>query len=75
MHAAWVREAEAGAPVGADEMKWYCSPLLRTGQTLEYTWGELLAGRPEVWEDWREIVGAHTCDKRGTRVSRERTLA
>lgn len=33
------------------------------------SWGEMLTGVPEVWEDWREIVGGHTCDKRSSRVS------
>jgi hypothetical protein len=33
------------------------------------SFGELLTGIPEVWEDWREIYGSHTCDKRSTRVS------
>lgn len=23
---------------------------------------------PEIWEDWREIYGSHTCDKRSTKV-------
>ena len=51
-------------------MKWYVSPLLRTGQTLLESFGELLGdARPEVWEDWREIYGSHTCDKRSPRVS------
>jgi hypothetical protein len=25
---------------------------------------------PEIWEDWREVTGSHTCDKRSTKVSR-----
>ena len=23
---------------------------------------------PEIWEDWREVTGSHTCDKRSTKV-------
>lgn len=68
VHAAWVKEAAAGAPIGADEMKWYCSPMVRTGETLLHTWGDLLAGRPEVWEDWRELLGKHPCNRRNPRV-------
>jgi hypothetical protein len=53
-------------------MRWYCSPLTRTGETLLESWGEeVLQGvdGPEVWEDWREIIGSHTCDKRSSKVS------
>jgi hypothetical protein len=24
---------------------------------------------PEIWEDWREVYGSHTCDKRSSKVS------
>ena len=46
----------------------YVSPLTRAGQTMLLSFGELLTGTPEVWEDWREIYGSHTCDKRSTKV-------
>lgn len=64
----WAAEAPLGAPIKPDEMIWYVSPFTRTGQTLEESWGALLGRAPEVWEDWREVYGGHTCDKRSTRV-------
>ncbi|RXK38098.1 phosphoglycerate mutase [Tremella mesenterica] len=63
---AWKREKPLGAPVSHEEMRWYVSPLTRTGQTMIESWGDLL-GVPEVWEDWREIYGSHTCDKRSSK--------
>ncbi|OWZ31903.1 phosphoglycerate mutase [Cryptococcus neoformans] len=60
----WVAEAPLGAPIKSEEMRWYVSPMIRTGQTLEESWGTLLGRAPEVWEDWREVYGGHTCDKR-----------
>ena len=65
----WQTEAVYRAPITKDEMKWYVSPMTRTGQTILGSWGDLLVGTPEVCEDWREIYGSHTCDKRSTRVS------
>lgn len=65
----WVAEAPLGAPIKSEEMRWYVSPMIRTGQTLEESWGALLGRAPEVWEDWREVYGGHTCDKRSTKVS------
>ena len=50
-------------------MRWYVSPLTRTAQTMLHSWGELLTGTPEVWEDWREVYGSHTCDQRRSKVS------
>lgn len=32
------------------------------------SWGDML-GVPECWEDFREIYGSHTCDKRSPKVS------
>jgi broad specificity phosphatase PhoE len=69
VHRCWHEQAPLGAPITADEMRWYVSPLTRTGQTLLLTWGEMLAGTPECWEDWREIYGCHTCDKRSSKAS------
>ena len=69
IHRAWRREAPLGAPIDPSEMRWFVSPLTRTGQTMLESWGELLKGTPEVWEDWREIYGSHTCDQRSSRVS------
>ncbi|CAK9781552.1 phosphoglycerate mutase-like protein [Cutaneotrichosporon oleaginosum] len=60
----WGREVEAGAPV--DEMTWFVSPLTRTCQTFLNSW-EGLYRSPQIWEDWREIYGSHTCDKRSPR--------
>jgi broad specificity phosphatase PhoE len=72
----WRAQAPLGAPISKDEMKWYVSPLTRTAQTMLHSWGDLLAGTPEVWEDWREVYGSHTCDKRRSRVSAaDRTAA
>lgn len=65
----WVAEAPLGAPIKSEEMRWYVSPMIRTGQTLEESWGTLLGRAPEVWEDWREVYGGHTCDKRSPKVS------
>lgn len=64
----WVAEAPLGAPIKSEEMRWYVSPMIRTGQTLEESWGALLGRAPEVWEDWREVYGGHTCDKRSTKT-------
>lgn len=50
-------------------MRWYASPMTRAGQTLLHSWGDLLVGTPEVWEDWREIYGSHTCDERSTKLT------
>lgn len=67
VHRCWQLQAPLGAPISAAEMRWYVSPLTRTAQTLLYSWGDLLAGVPECWEDWREIYGSHTCDRRLSR--------
>ncbi|EJT46043.1 hypothetical protein A1Q1_05425 [Trichosporon asahii var. asahii CBS 2479] len=68
--AAWKREAAAGAPV--DKIRFFTSPLQRTCQTMINSWGDML-GPPETWEDFREIYGSHTCDKRSpARTIRER---
>lgn len=45
-------------------MACYSSPLRRTCQTFLNSWGERDV---EIWEDWREIYGGHTCDKRSRR--------
>lgn len=82
--AAWAREAAAGAPI--DKLRFFTSPLQRTCQTMQNTWGDRL-GPPETWEvglaclrmeelversadpqDFREIYGSHTCDKRSPKV-------
>ncbi|BEI85008.1 hypothetical protein CcaverHIS002_0504090 [Cutaneotrichosporon cavernicola] len=63
---AWGREVDAGAPI--DEMTWFVSPLTRTCQTFLDSW-EGLYSCPEVWEDWREIYGSHTCDRRSPRTA------
>ncbi|ODO04556.1 hypothetical protein I350_05160 [Cryptococcus amylolentus CBS 6273] len=68
IYAAWSREVKQGAPVGAGQMKWLVSPLVRTNQTLEASWGELVEGKPEAWEDLREIYGYHTNDLRYTKT-------
>lgn len=68
VHRCWLSEAPLGAPITADEMRWFASPFTRACQTLEYSWGDMLAGTPEIWEDFREIYGCHTCDKRSTKV-------
>jgi len=65
----WRTQAPLGAPISKEEMKWYVSPLTRTAQTMLHSWGDMLADTPEVWEDWREVYGSHTCDKRRSRVS------
>lgn len=51
VHTAWVAERAAGAPVNKDtgEIRWFCSPLQRTCQTMVNSWGDML-GVPEVWE-------------------------
>ncbi|KAK8861615.1 hypothetical protein IAR55_002438 [Kwoniella newhampshirensis] len=64
----WKEQALVGAPITKEEMRWYLSPLTRTGQTMQESWGDMLAGTPEVWEDFREIYGGHTCDKRSTKT-------
>ncbi|OCF75050.1 phosphoglycerate mutase [Kwoniella mangroviensis CBS 8886] len=64
----WKEQIPHKPPISSQEMRWYVSPLTRTGQTMLESWGELLTGVPEVWEDWREIYGSHTCDKRSTRT-------
>jgi hypothetical protein len=74
---AWKREAELGAPVGTGkkEMRWYVSPMQRACQTMLGSFGDLIGGsnpgekQPEIWEDWREITGSHTCDERSDKVS------
>ncbi|ODN83924.1 phosphoglycerate mutase [Cryptococcus wingfieldii CBS 7118] len=65
----WRKEAPLGAPVKSGEMRWYCSPMTRTGETMETSWKDVLeeGERIEVWEDFREIYGVHTCDKRSTK--------
>jgi broad specificity phosphatase PhoE len=68
----WKKQAPLGAPITKDEMRWYVSPLTRTGQTMLYSWGDMLAGTPEVWEDLREVYGSHTCDRRRSMVSTAR---
>ncbi|WVQ78784.1 hypothetical protein IAT38_000875 [Cryptococcus sp. DSM 104549] len=67
IHECWKKEKAAGAPIRGDEMKWYVSPFTRAGQTLLGSWGDMMEGTPEVWEDWREIYGEHTCDQRSTK--------
>lgn len=80
VQAAWRRELEHGAPIQPDEIKWFVSPLTRTCQTMLNSWGDLLKGTPETWEvgrvcwprltlqDFREIYGSHTCDRRSSKV-------
>ena len=68
IQACWKEQAPLGAPIRKDQIRWYVSPLTRTGQTMQESWGELLTGVPEVWEDWREVYGSHTCDQRRTKV-------
>lgn len=75
MYQTWLREAPLGAPITAQEMKWYVSPMHRACQTMVGSFGKYLPGvegragvAPEIWEDWREIYGSHTCDKRSTKV-------
>ncbi|WRT65747.1 uncharacterized protein IL334_002695 [Kwoniella shivajii] len=63
----WKEQIPFNPPITEKEMKWFVSPLTRTGQTMLESWGDLLVGTPEVWEDWREIYGSHTCDKRSTK--------
>ncbi|WVN90699.1 uncharacterized protein L203_105941 [Cryptococcus depauperatus CBS 7841] len=64
----WLQEAKFGAPIKKGEMKWYVSPMARAGHTLQVSWGELLAGVPEICEDWREHYGVNTCDERVTKT-------
>ncbi|ORY22492.1 histidine phosphatase superfamily [Naematelia encephala] len=67
IQACWKSQLPFNPPIKASEMHWLVSPLTRTGQTLLESWGELLGGTPEIWEDWREIYGSHTCDKRSSK--------
>jgi hypothetical protein len=76
VYQAWLREYQYGAPINPNEMKWYVSPMTRACQTMIGSFGRFLPGvegrpgaAPEIWEDWREVYGSHTCDKRSTRVS------
>lgn len=66
----WLQEAPFGPPITKEEMRWFVSPFTRAAETMEYSWGELLVGEPEVWEDFREVYGSHTCDQRRSKVSR-----
>lgn len=73
----WLREAKHGAPVSTPgEMKWFVSPMYRACQTMIGSFGKFLPGTegregaaPEIWEDWREVYGSHTCDQRSAKVS------
>lgn len=64
----WQQEVPFGPPITKDEMRWFVSPFTRAAETMEYSWGELLVGEPEVWEDFREVYGSHTCDQRRSKV-------
>ncbi|WWD16468.1 hypothetical protein CI109_100894 [Kwoniella shandongensis] len=64
----WKQQAPFGPPIAKEELRWFASPLTRAAHTLVESWGELLAGSPEVWEDFREILGSHTCDQRSTKT-------
>ncbi|KAK4689916.1 hypothetical protein P7C73_g203, partial [Tremellales sp. Uapishka_1] len=64
----WKKEGPLGAPITKAEMRWFVSPLTRTGQTMQNSWGEMLAGVPQVWEDFREVYGSHTCDQRSSKT-------
>ncbi|KAL1406365.1 putative phosphoglycerate mutase pmu1 [Vanrija albida] len=68
IQAAWRRELPHGAPINPDEIHWFVSPLTRTCQTMLNSWGDLLKGTPETWEDFREIYGSHTCDRRSSKA-------
>lgn len=76
VYQAWLREFQYGAPITSNEMKWYVSPMTRACQTMVGSFGRFLPGvegregvAPEIWEDWREVYGSHTCDKRSPKVS------
>jgi hypothetical protein len=48
----------------------YSSPFTRAVRTLEFTWKDIVLNapnppRPMVREKFREMIGHHTCDKRG----------
>lgn len=64
----WLQEAPFGPPITKEEMRWFVSPFTRAAETMEYSWGELLVGEPEVWEDFREVYGSHTCDQRRSKT-------
>ncbi|KAK4685313.1 hypothetical protein P7C73_g4838, partial [Tremellales sp. Uapishka_1] len=67
IHHTWKREAQFGAPIQKNEIRWFLSPFTRTAQTMLHSWGDLLTGVPEAWEDFREVYGVHTCDKRSNK--------
>jgi broad specificity phosphatase PhoE len=61
----WKQQLAHGIPVPE---RWYVSPLTRTIETADLTFGGLDVGyTPYVKELVREALGVHTCDKRSTK--------
>jgi len=68
-HVAWKTEIPYGIPLPS----LYSSPLSRAASTLEITFDDIMisAGphvRPVIIENFREVLGVHTCDKRNTKT-------
>ncbi|KDQ16130.1 hypothetical protein BOTBODRAFT_130372 [Botryobasidium botryosum FD-172 SS1] len=68
-HVAWKTEIPYGVPLPS----LYSSPLSRAASTLEITFNDIMISepphaRPLIVENFREVLGVHTCDKRKTKT-------
>ncbi|KIP09612.1 hypothetical protein PHLGIDRAFT_67274 [Phlebiopsis gigantea 11061_1 CR5-6] len=67
---AWRQQAAAGAPL---PQSFYVSPLTRSTDTLNITWGDFVLNRPGapvpiIVEGLRETIGVHTSDMRRSKT-------
>lgn len=57
----WNDQISKGAPI---PKKFYVSPLLRSLDTMKYTWESQVIPTPMVLENLRETIGVHLCHTR-----------